>query len=203
MQTTNKARVMIAVFAVCGLLLSPQAARAAVIHLDLANNASPADPPWATVTISELVSGDIRFVVSLTDSSDLDKGQVGIEQFGFNVDGMVPGDLSLTNLSDGFSYDPGGANMSRFGRFDVGVWGEKGTGLDPLTFTIVANGDSVDTYISALTNKGYLFAAKLSKGAPMAFVATTAVPLPAAAWLFVSGLAGLLLSTRRKQAAKV
>ena len=37
----------------------------------------------------------------------------------------------------------------------------------------------------------------------MAFIATTAVPLPAAAWLFGSGLIGLVGIARRKKVVKI
>ena len=174
---------------------------AAVINLDMANNASPTDSPWATVTVDELVNGDIRFTVALSDSADFDKGQVSIEQFGFNTEGIGLDSLSFIDISAGFSVHTKGSTMTKFGRFDLSVFGEKGSGFDPVAFTIVADGDSIATYTSALTNKGFLFSAKLSKGAPMAFIATTAVPIPAAAWLFVSGLIGLVGIARRKKAA--
>ena len=108
--------------------------------------------------------------------------------------------LSFIDMSDGFSVNTKGSTMAKFGRFDIGVFGEKGFGFDPVSFTIAADGDSISTYTSALTNKGFLFSAKLSKGAPMAFIATTAIPLPAAAWLFGSGLIGLVGIARRKKA---
>ena len=53
--------------------------------------------------------------------------------------------------------------MTRFGRFDIGVVGEKGFGFDPVSFTIAADGDSISTYTSALTNKGFLFSASCQK----------------------------------------
>jgi hypothetical protein len=163
----------------------------------VANNASPTDSPWATVTIDELVNGDIRFTVALDASADFSKGQTTIEQFGFNVDSIDPGTLSFIDISDGFSVRKAGATMSRFGGFDVAIQGNRGLGLDPLSFTIASAGDSVNTYTSALTNKGFLFAAKLAKEAPMAFIATSAVPLPAAVWLFGSGLLGIFGVARR------
>jgi hypothetical protein len=201
MKTTMNAFVKIAALFILGFVLPGGPATAAVINLDLANNASPTDSPWATVTIDELVNGDIRFTVALSDSADFDKGQVSIEQFGLNTEGIDLDSLSFIDISAGFSVNTKGSTMTKFGRFDLSVFGEKGYGFDPVAFTIVANGDNIATYTSALTNKGFLFSAKLSKGAPMAFIATTAVPIPAAAWLFVSGLIGLVGIARRKKAA--
>ena len=198
MKIILKAFVKIIALLTLGFVLPAGPANAAVINLDLANNASPTDSPWATVTIDELLNGDIRFVVALTESTDLDKGQISIEQFGFNTEGIDLDTLSFIDMSDGFSVNTNGSTMAKFGRFDIGVFGEKGFGFDPVSFTIAADGDSISTYTSALTNKGFLFSAKLSKGAPMAFIATTAVPIPAAAWLFISGLLGMIGIARRK-----
>jgi hypothetical protein len=201
MHSTIKAFATLTVLFTSGLLLPAGAAQAVVIQLDVANNASPTDPPWATVTINELVNGDIRFTVALSDSADFSKGQASIEQFGFNVDRIDPDNLSFTDMSDGFSVRKAGATMSRFGGFDVAIRGDMGFGLDPLSFTIVSAGDSIASYTHALTNKGFLFAAKLSKDAPMAFIASSAVPLPAAVWLFGSGLLGIIGMARRKRTA--
>ena len=81
MKTTIKTFVKIVALFTLGFILPAGPVNAAVINLDLANNASPSDSPWATVTIDEPVNGDIRFIVELTDSSDFDKGQISIEQF--------------------------------------------------------------------------------------------------------------------------
>ena len=200
MPTIIKTLITVVAISTVGLFLPVDAARAIVIDLDIANNASPTDSPWATVTIDELVGGDIRFIVALTSSTDFSKGQASIEQFGFNVEGFDLDLLSFTDISDGFSVNPKGSTMSKFGGFDIDIFGEKGFGFDPVSFTIVASGDSIDTYTTALTNKGFLFSAKLSKDAPMAFIATSAVPIPAAIWLFGSGLIGLIGIARRKRA---
>lgn len=177
------------------------AAKALVIDLDVANNASPTNSPWATVTIDELVNGDIRFIVALTTSTDLEKGQDSIEQFGFNSEDIDLDLLSFTDISNGFSVNTKGSTMSIFGGFDVAIRGANGLGFDPLSFTIVAPGDSIDTYTSALTNKGFLFSAKLAKGAPMAFIATSAIPIPPALYLFGSGLIGLIGISRKNKSA--
>ena len=184
-----------------GSFFPVSAAKALVIDLDVANNASPTNSPWATVTIDELVNGDIRFIVALTTSTDLEKGQASIEQFGFNSEDIDLDLLSFTDISNGFSVNIKGSTMSIFGGFDVAIRGENGLGFDPLSFTIVAPGDSIDTYTSALTNKGFLFSAKLAKGAPMAFIATSAIPIPPALYLFGSGLIGLIGISRKNKSA--
>ena len=163
MKTTIKTFVKIVALFTLGFILPAGPVNAAVINLDLANNASPTDSPWATVTIDELVNGDIRFILELTDSSDFDKGQISIEQFGFNTAGIDLDLLSFIDLSAGFSVNTKGSTMTRFGRFDIGVVGEKGFGFDPVSFTIAADGDSISTYTSALTNKGFLFSASCQK----------------------------------------
>ena len=82
MKIIIKAYLKITALITLGDVLPAGPATAAVINHDLANNASPTDSPWATVTINELVNGDIRFSVALTESTDLDKGQISIELFG-------------------------------------------------------------------------------------------------------------------------
>jgi hypothetical protein len=199
MITIIKSFIRIAALATLGFILPAGSAQAVVIDLATANNASPTDPPWATVTIDELLNGDIRFIVELTTSADFDKGQASIEKFGFNTGGIDLDLSSFVDVTDGFSVNTRGSTMSRFGRFDISVHGDRGFGFDPVSFTIVASGDSIDSYTTALTNKGFLFSAKLAKEAPMAFIATSAIPIPAAAWLFGSGLIGLVGIARRNK----
>jgi len=199
-KTTLTTFATIAALFSLGLFLPFGAAQAIVIDLEVSNNTSPSDSPWATVTIDELVNGDIRFIVALTASSDFSKGQATIEQFGFNVENVDLEYLSFTDITDGFSAHKKGATLAKFGGFDVEIHGNQGLGIDPLSFTIGATGDSIATYTTALTTKGFLFAAKLAKEAPMAFIATSAVPIPAAAWLFGSGLLGLIGIARRNKA---
>ncbi len=138
MRIMIKPFVKIAALFTLGFVLPAGPVNAAVINLDLANNASPTDSPWATVTVDELVNGDIRFTVALSDSADFDKGQVSIEQFGFNTEGIGLDSLSFIDISAGFSVHTKGSTMTKFGRFDLSVFGEKGSGFDPVAFTIVA-----------------------------------------------------------------
>ena len=63
---------------------------------------------------------------------------------------------------------------------------------------IAASGDGVDACTSPLTLTGLLFSAMPSTGARMALIATTAVPVTAAAWLFVSGRLVMIGIARRE-----
>ena len=133
-----------------------------------------------------------------------------IEQFGFNYSG--PGTLSnsnfdFTGMSSTWSYG-GSANMDGFGAYSDSVSFSAGTGDNPLVFTISGiTGDTVNDYVNPGTggqpNAGGNFAAKISSEKAGAFLGqgTQYVPIPAAVWLFGSGLLGLVGIARRKKTA--
>lgn len=81
-----------------------------------------------------------------------------------------------------------------------------GSELDHQTYVDLL-GDGIGGTFSALLTAGAQYILKIAvSGGPNAFSATTqisAVPLPAAAWLFGSALMGLGLFRRRKQVAAV
>jgi hypothetical protein len=180
-------------------------AQAYTTTLDLSNNNNFNNPPFATVTIDELLSGDIQFTIDLVGA---DTSGQNIEQFGFNIFGstsLTADNFILpTNWSAAIAPPPN--TMAVFGAFDIAVQMTGSQGLDPLTFTISATGDSIATYATAVStggqpNAGSLFAAKISSTGPGAFIGGgSPVPLPTAVWLFGSGLLGLVSIARRKKA---
>jgi PEP-CTERM motif len=178
-------------------------AQAYTTTLDLSNNNNFNNPPFATVTIDELLSGDIQFTIDLVGA---DTSGQNIELFGFNIFG----DTSLTAeniiLPANWSaaIEPSPNTMAVFGAFDIAVKMTGSQGFDPLTFTISTTGDSIATYATSVStggqpNAGSLFAAKISSTGPGAFIGGgSPVPLPATVWLFGSGILGLFVYARRE-----
>lgn len=120
-------------------------------------------------------------------------GGSNFEQFFFNYSQpLTASDVVLTGSSAGlWSADTNGGTASNFGQFSFTWDGPVPGGLSELTFDILAAG------IFVLNSDQRLFAAKIASEQPSAggFVSTAAVsevPLPAAGWLFVTALLGLL-----------
>jgi hypothetical protein len=181
-------------------------AQAYSTYLNSSNANSLTNPPFAQVTINQLGGGDIEFIIDVV-GTEL-SGQM-IEQFGFNISdstALTPGNFTFSSPTDWSADTTPTATMDGFGKFDVVVNG--GTSTAHLTFTISAGGDSIATYATdGSTTQGNgqgqtssLFAAKISSQGQGAFLAGgTPVPLPAAIWLFGSGLMGIVVVARRKR----
>lgn len=206
-----------------GMLSLSQAANAYSTFLNITNNQNWAQPQnFALVTIDELSNGDIEFTIDLCgDSSssacspDPQNNPQNIEQFGFNITGdpnsvdLALGDFILPSTDWTVDFAPPPITLDGFGAFDVAVqWSGSGpAGLDPLTFIISKEGDSIASYATdgstgGQPNAGSLFAAKIASTGPGAFIGGgSPVPVPAAVWLFGSGLFGLVGVARRKKAA--
>ena len=187
--------------------------QAAVVEttLNFTNNNNWDNPGvFATVKIEDgdeigVDAGDIKFTISLLNQP-LDEN-FKIEQFGFAGTGL---DLStavfdFTGMTPTWAYD-GSANMSVFGTYQDSVkWSGMGSGGDePLIFTIDITGDTISSYITTPSTGGQprvpsLFAIKVSSQGPGAFIGESVIPVPAAVWLFGSGLLGLVGIARRKK----
>jgi len=162
-----------------------------------------------SVTIDdEGAAGDINFTVqTLSALSTLADNKYGIDQFGFNTT-ITLTDANITNEPSNWSL-LGSGNMDGFGGFS---FREDTNGannrVDPLTFSITGiMGDTIGDYIGLSTgNAGQgnaLFAAHVAgfadgQGNTSAFFAAP-VPVPAAVWLFGTGLIGLAGMARRRR----
>ncbi len=208
-------KIMIA--AMAGLLLMGGSAYAASVsvYLDQSNeNTAFADGSnYLKVTISDGADGAIDFTVeTLAPLADIAGSNYGIQSFSLNF-----GDTgaSLDNLvtTDGWRVS-GDRNHSGYGRFDAHLAGRGNSRQDALTFSIVGvSGDTPLDYIAMFSdgNAGegnQLFAAHVAGfNGPdhitsAQFGGSSVVPLPASAWLFLSGL-GFLGSMQLKKRRKL
>lgn len=204
-----------------GLALASSQAAAIGFFLDQSNDL-PDGTNYATVQIEALVDGRIQFTVDALDPPFSAGSNFGIQAFGFNVDdafGVSHADIANSIVVQG---DSGGKwkvrtdrNHSEFGVFDESAAGTGSTRKDPLIFTIEVAGDDVNTY--AQSNGTAWFVAHIAGFEAMACTSGSctsawiagggdalsppqAIPIPAAAWLFGSGLLGLAGIARRRRA---
>lgn len=186
-------------------LLALSAQAASVSYLLNESNSLP-DAPYATVTIDDLGTLDtIQFTVTPNHAELVPGSNYGVQQFGFNVIGSIAAGTTWT-LPSNWSQS-GSQTMSSFGNFEVEV--KKAGGgdrQDPLVFSLKNSGLTVNSFAEGSTTEGYYFAAHIAGfTAPVVSGQSTwvggstvaPVPVPAAAWLFGTGLAALGLVRRR------
>jgi hypothetical protein len=173
---------------------------------------------YAMVTISDGAGGDIDFTVEVfVDAfpTPLDD-PFGMQTFSFNYDSALDlpaGNISSANIID---INPDSwrifetKNENGFGKFEFQAKGDGSSRTEILTFTISGvEGDTIASYaLGKDGGDGEFFAAHIAgyddgvSGNPSGhFAGSTAVPIPAAAWLFGSGLLMLGGLKRRKAMA--
>ena len=214
----------------CVLVLSQQASAASVTYFLTDSNALSDGPAYLSVTIADGEgddAGDIIFTVDADDSLLCPGGCVG-DNFGTQVFGFnsVPA-LTVDNfeLPDDWSAAFGGGSLSEFGKLDIKMKGKGSSRQDPLIFHIVGIGDdTIESYALGFNNEGdetAWFAAHVAGfnqlercgenmtscdsawfgGGEGAFPPSSVVPVPAAVWLFGSGLLGMVSVARRGRKA--
>lgn len=201
-------------YSVLPLSLAGVQASAATISYYLDQSNGPGDGiNYAQVTISD--SGDdILFSVQLLTSafSVSPDANFGLQNFSFNVNDLLtvgPANISTVDPSTwtiSTNTNAGGG----FGKFDFQLSGTGSDRTDLLTFSITGvSGDTINDYaIGSDLNpsSGEFFAAHIAgfdgknsiTGAQFAG-STAVVPVPAAVWLFGSGLLGLAGIARRRK----
>ena len=212
------ARVIAPVF--CALMLVASPGRAASVSYILDQSNTLADGvPYLQVTVADGADGAIDFTVEILDSLSHSAGQnFGIQAFAFNV--IAGGDAeaaNVGNLPEGW-ITRDHYRMSEFGFFDIKLYGGGNSRLQTLTFSILGiDGDTPEDYAVLSTgnvpNDNSFFAAHVAdfkfadctsaKKCPSSafFAGSSAVPLPGAAWLFATGVAGVMLRARKRKAA--
>jgi hypothetical protein len=210
----KKRHVHLAFAALMTIMAGSAQAASVSYFLDQSNiNISPNPLPdginYLKVTISDGTLGNIDFKVeTLAPLTSIATSGFGIDQFGFNTGKtLTSGNFVLpTNWTN-----IGAGNMDGFGQFGYRVDANGAANrVSILNFSITGIvGDTVYDYVNLSTgNAGQgneYFAAHVAgfnaNGTTSAFFGgSTPVPLPAAAWLFGSGLFGLIGLARRRKA---
>lgn len=199
----------------CLLLVPATPLRAASVsyYLDLAN-ALPHGGPHLQVTISDSasVAGDIDFRVELLSAGfPPAAGNFGMDRFLFNHDRSVAlSSANITGLNPGWRIRESRNAGGGFDRYDIQLKGNGNSRTRLLTFSISGvEGDAPGSYALAASAPHHgaadFFAAHVGGfdsrfyGTSSSWVAgSAAVPLPAAVWMFASGLLGLMALARRR-----
>lgn len=171
------------------------------------SNVLPDGVNYLKVTIDdEGLAGAINFSVDALDAAFNPSSNFGIQAFAFNGGTLLDLDGDIT-LPIGWKLK-GEKNVSEFGEFDNVLKGKGNKRKDPLSFSVMVDGDDISTYTTP-NEDGFLFAARVagftSEGR---YCAPTSgwfaggnpapVPVPAAMWLMGSGLLGLVGVARRR-----
>ena len=171
--------------------------------------------PYLKVSISDGAAGAIDFLVeTLSPLSSIADSNYGIQSFSFNF-GSTGATASNIVLPSGWSIQGGSPSQSIFGKFDVTLTGTGSSRLDPLAFSIIGvAGDTPAGYASELSTQGKssLFAAHVAgfeieydngefarQITSAKFGGSSVVPLPASAWLMLSGLGYLVAWGKRRR----
>ncbi|MCK4707388.1 MAG: VPLPA-CTERM sorting domain-containing protein [Gammaproteobacteria bacterium] len=161
------------------------------------SNALPDGVNYLQVTISDRdgVEGIIDFTVETLPVFNFNDGSnFGITAFGFNGDLLTADNISLP---DGWSFSSD-QNRSGFGNFINFTSGTGNSREDPLKFSII--GDDINSYTGFTAHvAGFITSDEdLTSDWFGGSVSTSTVPVPAAVWLFGSGLLGLIGVARRR-----
>ena len=207
----KKLQTILGSILVFSLLLVSRAEAATVQYMLDQSNTLEDDIDYLLVTISDNQPGQLDFMVEAQSAlSDMAGGNFGIASFGFNLDSAI--DLSSDDflLPDKWKvqFNKG---MSEAGKFDVRLLGTGQARQDPLQFSVL--GLELENIIPGFAShvagfemdycgiEGHHhgFRKEISSAFFYGDRQVTAVPVPAAFWLFGSGV--LLLgrvATRRR-----
>jgi hypothetical protein len=209
----NNLKTILGSILVFTLLLASRAEAATVQYMLDQSNTLEDDIDYLLVTISDNQPGQLDFTVETQSAlSDIAGSNFGIASFGFNLDSAIDlsGDSFLLPDKWKLQFDKG---MSEAGKFDVRLLGTGQARQDPLQFSILGLGleNIIPGFASHVAGfemeyygiEGHHHGFKGEHGVSSAFFygdrLVTAVPVPAAFWLFGSGM--LLLgrvATRRR-----
>ena len=193
-------------------LAGTQASAASISYYLDQSNALLDGVNYAQVTISDSTTtmGDIDFTVEVIASAFTVSGSnFGMQNFSFNYDPSLSVDAS--NIIDTspltWSVSEGANAGGGFGKFGFQLSGNGSSRTELLSFSITGvTGDTINSYATGSTlNPAAVefFAAHIAgfdttEGVTSAqFAGSSPVPVPAAVWLFGSGLLGLVGVARR------
>lgn len=201
-------KILISLTLMASIYMFPAGAASVSYFLDQSNTL-PDSINYLQVTIDDEGSaGAINFTVE-TLSAFTEGENFGIQAFGFN--GLSLTADNIAGLEDGWGFRSD-KNLSEFGGFTNYVSGKGSNRLDPLTFSITEMSfDDIMSYVELSTGKnknlsffsahvaGFTTSKQCLTSAWFGGSTPSPVPVPAAVWLFGSGLIGLIGVARRKR----
>ena len=187
-------------FVVTALSVASYANASTVTYMLDQSNTLPDGVDYVRVILSDDVEDQLDVWVEIQSSlSDIAGRNYGIQTFAFDFADDMEESLTSNDfiLPDGWSMktDKG---MSEAGKFDIRLSGKGNSRQDPLHFSISdLSIEEIDnnfaTHIAGFDYSGSVSSA-FFHGKDL-----TPVPVPAAAWLFGTGLIGLVGIARRRQ----
>ena len=197
-------------FFVSALILAAAPARATSVSyfLDQSNQLSDG-VNYLSVSLMDNDTGGVNILVKTLDPlNNIAGNRFGIQKFGFSLSNDIIAEI--TDLSDGWKAQHN-KRMDGFGQFDIRLQGKGSTRTDELSFKV--SGVSLDNFDplfaahvaglkwcnigderrSLRSGKDCLTSAYFASSVPV-----THMPIPTAAWLFGTGLIGLVAVARRK-----
>lgn len=214
---TKMKRSVLGVLAICASAYGASVSATSVTELPAEAGPMAGDDSYFSVDIMEsaAVEGALDFSVKLMEEYSFG-GNFGLQAFGFNVDPAMEAEsngngsvaisstpLELTNLPDGWSVKTD-QQMGGEGVFDIALWTKGNNRTDQLDFTLIGAGqDQIGAEFAAKV-AGY-FGMGHGKGDDNGngVEPPQAVPLPAAAWLFISGILGMMGVARRRSTGDI
>lgn len=179
------------------LPLAPAQAASVSYFLDQSNKL-PDGVNYLQVTLTEDGSGVDFLVKTLDPLNSIAGGNFGIQKFGFNFTSNTPYEIS--GLPDDWKVKKD-KRMDGFGRYDIRLQGKGKARTDALSFTVggVALADFDDFFAAHVAGFERGWCGDKHCVTSAYFGGDTPVPLPATAWLFGSGLLGLVGVARRRR----
>jgi hypothetical protein len=220
MTTQPKAGPLAAAFLIASTCAASSAVAAPLSYtLDLSDRLG-SERAWIEVTIGEGTDGAIDFSVEpLPDLLARAGERFELRAFAFNSGDVPVGADNLVGLPTSMRVH-GSTRLDGFGRFDVTLLGNGPDRVQSLKFSIVGiDGDTPASYVlpssGTGSDAGAPFAARVRglfgevdctpdrkctpHAIPTAFVAASAVPVPAAAWLVAPAVLAAARFARRRR----
>lgn len=214
---TKMNRSVLGVLAICASAYGAAVSAASVPGLPAEAGPMAGGDSHFSVDIMEsaTVEGALDFSVSLLEEFSFG-GNFGLQAFGFNVDPAMEAEatgngsvaissspLELTNLPDGWSVRTD-QQMGGQGVFDIQLWTKGNNRTDQLDFTLMGAGqDQIGDEFAAKVAGFFGMGAGRGGDNGNGVEPPQAVPLPAAAWLFISGILGMMGVARRRSTGDI